>query len=395
MKESFALYAVILAAGAGSRIAPAAGGIPKQFLCLDGEPLYLVCARKFCSVAMIRGLVIAVPPGEVSRCERETESALLPLPWRVISGGATRQASVRNALEALTAWQPQANAVLIHDAARPFVSASLITAVADALKDGSQAVIPGIPVVDTIKEIQDGRVERTPPRAALRAIQTPQGFRLDILDQVHREGVRKGLAVTDDAALIEGCGHSVQVIDGERSNIKITNPEDLRLLAAAPKVQVRTGFGYDVHRYGQGRPLKLGGVPIPGAPEVVAHSDGDVLLHALADAILGAMGASDIGTLFPDTDPALEGIESGILLIEVLQKAREARLAVTHADCTIIAQIPKIAPHQPLIKKNLCHLLGLSPTAVSVKATTEERMGFTGKKKGIKAVAVVTAAMMG
>ncbi len=293
-------------------------------------------------------------------------------------------------------------------------------------------------------------VRATLPREELVAVQTPQGFALNALRAAHARAAAQGWEVTDDAALLERCGQAVAVTPGEADNKKITTPEDLdwlagqaaRLLAAAQPPANRettvlqaladippladlsrflpnpasaagradpggwgqrrpaevpcTGFGYDVHRYVEpgapkARPMKLGGVPIAGAPCIEAHSDGDVLLHALMDAILGCLGVGDIGALFPDTDAAFEGMDSALLLAEVLILARKANLRLTHVDVTIIAQTPKISPHRALIHKNLCGLLGLAAEAANVKATTEERLGFTGRKEGIKAVAVVSA----
>ena len=388
------IYGILLAAGKGTRMMCATHSIPKQFLELNGLPLYMHSVRTMAALPDLRGFIVVVPYGEMERCRRELAAAAFALPWTLAPGGERRQDSVANALDELQKWAPEASAVLIHDTARPFASARLMSTVADALHAGAEAVIPGIAVVDTIKECEQGFVSRTPDRSTLRAVQTPQGFLLQSLRRAHVLAREQNWDVTDDAMLLERCARPVRIVEGEASNVKITNPEDLRLLTARNQQSPRlacTGFGYDVHRYGPGRPMKLGGVPIQGAPEVVAHSDGDVLLHALMDAILGCMGAGDIGSLFPDSDPALDGIESGILLAEVLKKSEEAGVTLLHADCTLIAQIPKIAPHREHIKKNLCRLLQLPPEAVSVKATTEEHLGFTGEKKGIKAVAVVSA----
>jgi 2-C-methyl-D-erythritol 2,4-cyclodiphosphate synthase len=209
-----------------------------------------------------------------------------------------------------------------------------------------------------------------------------------LLDAAH---ARAGEAeATDDAALAEGLC-PVAVVPGEEGNVKITTPADLDLLRAETRLWPCVGYGYDVHRYGEGRPMVLGGVPIPGAPQVVAHSDGDVLLHALADAVLGCFGGGDIGLHFPDTDPRWSGANSAVLLQETLAMAQAAGLSLEQADLTIVAQIPKIAPHREAIAANVAHLLGLERSRVNVKATTEEGLGFTGEKKGIKAVAVVTA----
>ncbi|MBG3877250.1 2-C-methyl-D-erythritol 2,4-cyclodiphosphate synthase, partial [Desulfovibrio oxamicus] len=307
----------------------------------------------------------------------------------------------------------ECDAVLVHDAARPFATAALSNAVLDALAAGAPGVVPGVTVTDTIKQTDNGVVTHTPDRSGLVAVQTPQGFALSALRDAHERARAGGWTVTDDAALLERCGLDVRVVPGEVANAKITTPEDLAMLddaetARAPwdarNGQARlipcTGWGYDVHRYvlkegagspGQpGRPMKLGGVPIPGGPEVVAHSDGDVLLHALADALLGCIGGGDIGQHFPDTDAALDNANSAVLLDEVLGLTRAAGLEITNVDLTVIAQVPRLAPWREQIRRNVCRLLALDETMVNVKATTEEKLGFTGEKKGLKAVAAVT-----
>jgi 2-C-methyl-D-erythritol 4-phosphate cytidylyltransferase/2-C-methyl-D-erythritol 2,4-cyclodiphosphate synthase len=395
-------YAVILAAGAGSRLAGAGLPVKKQFLEYRGAPLVWHCARAFARVARISGLVFVAPPDEV-----EAVAALvgdlyarenLGLPYQVVAGGERRQDSVLNGL---TAVPTQARFVLIHDAARPFVTPQVIANVVDALIAGSLAALPMIPVTDTVKRVRGGLVAETPAREELMAAQTPQGFVREVLVQAFARAAAEDWQVTDDASLAERANVAVSVVPGSPDNVKITNPEDLRLLSQDAQTfpLPRVGFGYDVHRFAvpgethksPPRPLKLGGVPIPGAPEVLAHSDGDVLLHALADAMLGCLGEGDIGQHFPDTDPAFAGIESGILVSEVLRRFGPAGLTIVHVDLTVIAEVPRLAPHRHVIRDNVADLLGLSLSQVNVKATTEEKLGFTGEKKGLKAVAVVTA----
>ena len=390
-------WAIIAAAGSGSRLAGAGADRPKQFLNLDGVPLYWHSARVFGRVAGIRGIVFVFPEKMLAETTRDILNLVaaerFPLPYHIVSGGAERQDSVRNALAVLP---PTCDAVLVHDAARPFLTATLAASVLDALQQGHVAAIPGVPLVDTVKRVAaDERVMETVDRNTLRAVQTPQGFLRAPLAKAHMEAKNHGRSVTDDAALMEEAGVDVFVVAGDKRNCKITTPEDLALLHRKNEEKrmpaPRTGFGYDVHAFGGSRPLVLGGVPIPGAITVSAHSDGDVLLHALIDAILGCLCRGDIGTLFPDTDSRFSGIESGVLLAEVLRLAEKDHLHITHVDMTIVAQVPKIAPHRMQIASNVAKLLSLPPTAVSVKATTEEHMGFTGEKKGIKAYAVVSA----
>ncbi len=236
-------------------------------------------------------------------------------------------------------------------------------------------------------------VLRTIERTPLRAVQTPQAFQRIALRHAHEEARQKERIVTDDAAMMEDSGFTVVIVPGESTNMKITTPDDLRLLETPqePSHIPCTGFGYDVHRFGSGRPLKLGGIAIPNAPEIVAHSDGDVLLHALMDALLGCAALGDIGEHFPDTAQAYDNISSVLLLDEVLERIRKRNIQPVHVDMTIVTQTPKIAPFRENIRKNVARLLALEIQAVHLKATTEEGLGFTGAKEGIKAFAQVTA----
>ncbi len=396
------VWAVLLAAGSGTRLAEAGLGVKKQFLTYGSQPLFWRSARTFSRIAAVKGLVFVFPKEDLEAVRADVERLAdggLGLPYRVVAGGARRQDSVRNGVEALP---NDCRHVLVHDTARPFVSARVIQDVVEALQAGHQAAIPAVPVTDTVKQVRGERVVGTLRRSELRAVQTPQGVEKDLLKTALAKAEAERLDVTDDASLVEAVGGEVVITPGAEDNVKITTPEDLRLLerkesneAAVPVV----GFGYDVHRYvtgntpsgATGRPMKLGGVPIMGAPEVIAHSDGDVLLHALMDALLGCMGRGDIGAMFPDSDPAYEGMESGVLLSEVLLLLPEAGLRLAHVDLTVIAQVPRLAPHREFIRKSVAGLLGLDKSRVALKATTEEKLGFTGEKKGLKAVAVVTA----
>ena len=396
-------WAVVLAAGSGSRMAVAGLVRPKQFLEWQGVPLYWHSARTLSRCARVAGIIFVFPEdslaGEEARVRQLdglTDGALpnspissmpLGLPWKTVGGGPLRQDSVFNALQALPA---NCEYVLIHDAARPFLSATLTARLIDALEQGATGVIPGQPVSDTIKQVQDGQVVATPERQNLYAVQTPQAFRLDVLRAAHAQARIDGWTATDDAGLLERLGHAVRIIPGETANRKITCPEDLDFLRSPHRLAC-SGYGYDVHRYGSGRPMKLGGVPIPGAPEVLAHSDGDVLLHALMDALLACACRGDIGRLFPDSDPKLENINSAILLNETLRIAAATGVELVQVDCTVIAQVPRIAPHSQAIRRNLSRLLGLGEDRINVKATTEEGLGFTGALEGIKAVVLVSA----
>lgn len=403
------IWGIILAAGSGTRLGQAAGGVRKQYLEYKGAPLFWHSARTFSRVAGLRGLVFVFPPDDAQAMEKRVDqyfrSEDLGLARTVCAGGERRQDSVACGLRALPSG---CDGVLVHDSARPFVSARTIALLIDALNQGERAVIPAIEVADTIKRVT-GRmtgnglgvaVVDTPPRSELRAVQTPQAFETRLLREAHALAGAHGWEVTDDASMVEQmaahapeAGIRVSIIPGEPGNSKITTPDDLKRLGETRTTIPCVGWGYDVHRFGgEGdRPLVLGGVPIPGGPTVVAHSDGDVLLHALADAVLGTCGGGDIGTHFPDTDARFAGADSGVLLREVVAMAEEAGARIVHADLTIITQIPRIAPHAGRIATNAARLLGLAPGQVNVKATTEEKLGFTGQKKGIKAVATVTA----
>lgn len=401
-------WAVILAAGRGSRMG---GDIPKQFLPFRGAPLFWASALALARVPSLRGLVFVFPPddgaAEGERLVRELDAGgRLGLPFRFAAGGRERQDSTAAGLAALP---PECEAVLVHDAARPLVSAALAGRVLDGLRAGYAAVVPGLALADTVKSVDaEGLVAHTPERSALRAVQTPQGFCVRPLRQALARAREEGLLATDDAALVERCGHAVLVVAGDEDNRKITGPADLRWLERReheagthpplfadgrqmPSHVPCSGLGYDVHRYGGSRPLVLGGVPIPGGLTVEAHSDGDVLLHALADALLGCLGGGDIGLLFPDSDPAFDNMASGALLAEVLEKTRAAGLIITHADLTLVAQTPRLAPYRAEIRAAVAGLMNLPERAVNVKATTEEGLGFTGEKKGIKALALVSA----
>jgi 2-C-methyl-D-erythritol 4-phosphate cytidylyltransferase/2-C-methyl-D-erythritol 2,4-cyclodiphosphate synthase len=388
------LWTIILAAGQGSRLACETGGERKQFLPLDGLPLYWRSVTTMAAVPELAGMVVVFPAPEFDERARELhdlkEASPVGVPVLAVAGGKRRQDSVRLGLAAL----PQGcGRVLVHDSARPFFSPTLVRALLDGLTDGIDGVVPGLPVTDTVKHVEDDRVLSTLRRDSLRAVQTPQLFPAALLRQVHERALAESWEVTDDASMVELAGGTIRVVPGETANLKITNPEDLRVLAAPTPAPVPcTGFGYDVHAYGGTRPMVLGGMPIAGAPLVKAHSDGDVLLHALCDAILGCLGLGDIGEHFPDSDKKFDNISSAILLSEVMDKARHMGLTVTHVDLTVIAQTPRLSPHKAGIRANVARLMELSDHQVNVKATTEEHLGFTGRKEGIKAVAVVTAA---
>lgn len=390
-------WGIILAAGQGSRMAAATGGEAKQFLRWKGAPLWWQSAMAMAASPRIHGLIFVFPPEKKSEAEAELckldRTQSLGVRVAVAEGGARRQDSVRHGLEALPA---ECTRVLVHDSARPFLATALVTRLADALSEGMplgiMGVVPGLAVTDTIKQVDEAAlVTATPARATLRAVQTPQAFPAAALREAHARALREGWDVTDDASLMEQSGLPVLVIEGDAANIKITNPQDLAMLNESKPLLPCCGYGYDVHAYGGNRPLMLGGIEVGGEFLVRAHSDGDVLLHALMDAILGCLAAGDIGHLFPDNDPKFDNISSVVLLDHVTTMAAEAGLRLCHVDLTVIAQKPKLAPHADAIRRNVARLLDLPLEHVAFKATTEEKLGFTGELKGIKAVALVSA----
>jgi 2-C-methyl-D-erythritol 4-phosphate cytidylyltransferase/2-C-methyl-D-erythritol 2,4-cyclodiphosphate synthase len=386
------LWAIVLAAGSGSRLAAAGLGERKQFIAYQGAPLFWQSIRTFSRLPRIKGIVLVLPEEDLLRGTtwvNELTAAESPgIPVICVAGGPRRQDSVRLGLDHLPGTCTR---VLVHDAARPFFTPECVHRLLDAVTGDVSGAVPGCPVTDTVKETNGDQVVGTLERSSLSAVQTPQLFDLDILKQAHETAATNGWKVTDDASMVEMMGKKIIVVEGEPGNIKITHPEDLRHIEPVKTSPLPvSGFGYDVHRYGGNRPMIIGGIPIPGGPEITAHSDGDVLIHALCDAILGCIGQGDIGDLFPDSDATFENMASSVFLAEVLDRALRHGLVLTHVDMTVVAQIPRLSPFKAQIKKNLACLLGLPFDRVNIKATTEEGLGFTGTKQGIKAMAMVT-----
>jgi len=397
-------WAIILAAGSSSRLNYGNTAkdklSPKQFINYKNYPLYWHSALCMSKVAAMQGIIFVFPKDYVDS-ENENIKILnvnnsLALPYHVIAGGKRRQDSSLYALEYIQQHIAQVKSVLIHDAARPFLSPELVTRLCDTLAlehvNEIHGIIPALDVYDTIKFVDNNIVNSTPERHRLKAIQTPQLFIFKSLLDAHRQAIQNSWIVTDDASIMERHNLKVMTIEGQVDNVKITTFQDLEKLRPAAKPLVScTGYGYDVHKYGQGRPLILGGVLIPGATQIIAHSDGDVVLHAVMDALLGCACLGDIGLHFPDTCKDYENISSAVLLEKVLQLIGQAEITPIQLDLTIICQIPKIKPHRDAIQKNISRLLRLNKKYVNIKATTEEGLGFTGAKEGIKAVAIITA----
>ena len=367
--------ALIMAAGRGSRLG---ADQPKQYLPLGGKPLLRHSFDRFNSHPRVDLVRCVIGPGDIPR----------DLDGLTVTGGETRQESVLRGLESLENEAP--DIVLIHDAARPFVDAATIDRVLTALAEAPGA-IPAVPVVDSLRQAADGRVVGSVSREGLWRAQTPQGFRFAAILTAHRAAA--GLGLTDDAAVAERAGLEVRLVAGSEDNFKITTADDLaraeRLLAGAAD-EVRVGSGFDVHRFGPGAGVTLCGVAVPHGAGLVGHSDADVGLHALTDAILGALGAGDIGHHFPPSDPRWRGQASELFLRHAsgLVDARGGRIA--HVDVTLLCEAPKIAPHRDAMRSRIAELLGLTLDRVSVKATTTERLGFLGRGEGIAAQATAT-----
>ncbi|MBX9989823.1 bifunctional 2-C-methyl-D-erythritol 4-phosphate cytidylyltransferase/2-C-methyl-D-erythritol 2,4-cyclodiphosphate synthase [Phreatobacter oligotrophus] len=394
-RPSPSVAALIVAAGRGTR---AGDGLPKQYRPLAGRPVLGRAADPLIASSLVGRVVVVIDPSD-----RDHLDAALPQAGKVlppVAGGATRQASVLAGLESLAADPP--DIVLVHDAARPFASVDLVAAAVAQITGGAAGAVPGLPVVDTIKTVdQLGRVVATPDRATLRAVQTPQAFSYPALLAAHRAAAAQGIAgLTDDASVMEWAGHAVVVIPGEADNIKITHPQDFaeaerRLAGGAMLNDIRIGQGYDVHAFAEGDHVWLGGIRIAHDRGVLAHSDGDVVLHAATDAILGALADGDIGTHFPPSDPQWKGASSDRFLAHAagLLAARGGRLAML--DVTVVCEAPKIGPHREAIRARMAEILGVGPDRIAIKATTSEKMGFTGRREGLAALALATIRLPG
>lgn len=378
-------YAVVVAAGRGVRMGAA---VNKVLLPLCGEPVIRHAVRAFCEADEIDGVVVVASADETE----QMRAALCGLEkvCAIVSGGSTRQESVKNGLDALP---KEARIALVHDGARPLISRELIARCIRQTEDYGSAVVC-TPVTDTVKVEKDGCVVRTLDRSQLRAVQTPQCFFAGELKAAYEAAARDGVSVTDDASVMEHAGHSVHLLESSEVNFKLTTPEDLRraedIIGERRFMQrlPRTGFGYDVHKLVSGRRLILCGKEIPWEKGLDGHSDADVAVHALMDALLGAACLGDIGRLYPDNDPAFEGADSMKLLADVLRRVKDAGYAVVHADVTIVAQKPKLMPYMDEMRRNLEN--AMAGAQVNVKATTTERLGFEGRGEGISAQAVAT-----
>ncbi len=374
--------ALIVAAGRGERLG---ARLSKAYVPLAGRPLLTHALERFLAHPGIDAVLAVIDPAHAGHyAEAAAGLGLAPPAF----GGATRQASVLAGLEALAERAPAR--VLIHDAARPFPSAALIDRVLDALATAA-GVLPAVAVVDSLRLVDGrGRLDGEAARDNLVRAQTPQGFAYRPILAAHRALAETSF--TDDAALARAAGIGVVTVTGDEDNFKVTHPDDMiraqRL--ATPAWRWRTGTGFDVHRLVPGRPCIIGGVTIPAETGLAGHSDADVALHALTDAILGAIAAGDIGHHFPPSDPRWRDADSALFLEEAARLVGAAGGVVEHVDLTVICERPRLGPHRGAIRERIAALLALPPDTVSVKATTTERLGFTGRGEGIAAQAAAT-----
>jgi 2-C-methyl-D-erythritol 4-phosphate cytidylyltransferase / 2-C-methyl-D-erythritol 2,4-cyclodiphosphate synthase len=380
---------LIVAAGRGTRLGTA---LPKQYQALGRETVLARAVAAMLAHPGVGRVIVAIHPGDGARYAAATaglDDARLGPP---VPGGATRSASVLAGLEALAAWAPEG--VLIHDAARPFLGRGVIDRVLAALAE-AEGACPALPVVDALWASADGAAVAPVPRDGLMRAQTPQGFRFAAILAAHR--AHRGEAA-DDVAVARAAGLTVRLVPGEERAFKITTAEDLARARAMARdasgegngMDVRTGNGFDVHAFGPGEAVTLCGVRVPHDRGLVGHSDADVGLHAITDAIFGALAEGDIGQWFPPSDPQWKGAASEIFLAKAVERAGARGFRIAHIDCTLVCERPKIGPHAEAMRAAVAGIAGIDADRVSVKATTSERLGFTGREEGIAALATAT-----
>ncbi|MTI45757.1 bifunctional 2-C-methyl-D-erythritol 4-phosphate cytidylyltransferase/2-C-methyl-D-erythritol 2,4-cyclodiphosphate synthase [Roseibium hamelinense] len=400
------IAALIVAAGRGSRFGATASEAPKQYQLLSGRPVLSHTLDAFLRHPRIGTVATVIAPNDLAHYEAAI--AALTAPARKLAqpvhGGESRQVSVHNGLKALEIARP--NLVLIHDGARPLVTSEVIDDLIGTLQSGAQAGLAAVPVFDTLKRRPEhGGPLETVDRTGLHAAQTPQGFRFSSILEAHEEALSHGLHhFTDDTSLAEWRGLTVQLSAGDPENIKITTREDLDRAERIMKMSkpdhepaplsrlddVRMGTGYDVHALEPGDGIMLCGVKIPFDKRLKGHSDADVAQHAVTDAILGAIADGDIGMHFPPSDPQWKGASSDQFLKDAIRRVRQLGGQIAHIDVTIVCEAPKIGPHRDALRSSMAKITGLDRSRISVKATTSERLGFTGRSEGIAAMASAT-----
>ena len=375
--------AMILGAGRGRRMG---SSIPKQYISLGRDNPMRRSLKVFYDHPEVNDILPIIHADDINMFEETSSDIKIMSP---VIGGNTRQESVRAGLNFLSTLTITPEIVLIHDSVRPFVTQSLISSVIFSLKD-NVGVIPALPITDTVKKSCTNRkIHKTLNRSKLWRTQTPQGFRFNEILAAHEEF--KSEKVSDDSEILEYTGAEIALIDGEEANIKITTPEDFKVLGINQQArETRIGQGFDAHRFGPGHSLSLCGVLVPHEYSLEGHSDADVALHALTDAILGAMSEGDIGTHFPSSNEEIKGLESKVFLKKAMHILEKRGGTLTNVDITIICEVPKInASHQKMVK-NVSDILCISEGRVSIKATTTDGMGFTGRREGIAAQAIAT-----
>ncbi|MCT8160427.1 bifunctional 2-C-methyl-D-erythritol 4-phosphate cytidylyltransferase/2-C-methyl-D-erythritol 2,4-cyclodiphosphate synthase [Pseudoruegeria sp. SHC-113] len=376
--------AIIVAAGRGRRMG---GEIPKQFMDLDGIPVIARTLARFQGHSQIDDVFVVLNPSDADLFRACTQTVQ---PTRWVAGGESRDASVRAGLAAVADGTTR---VLIHDAARPLVSASLISRVIDALEDAPGAA-PALAVTDALWRGEDGKVLSATSREGLYRAQTPQGFDLQAIRAAHE--AHAGSAA-DDVEVARAAGLDVVIVEGEESNLKLTTPPDFLRAAkfltskeSRPQMDIRLGNGFDVHRFTEGDAVILCGVSVPHSRALLGHSDADVGMHAVTDAIYGALAEGDIGRHFPPSDPQWKGAASDIFLRHAVKLAGEKGFTISNVDCTLICERPKIGPYAAAMQAAMAAIMGMDASRVSIKATTSERLGFTGREEGIAALATAT-----
>ena len=388
MSEDKTIVALVVAAGRGERAGTI--GLPKQYRSVAGKPLLTRTLDALLAVKAIDRVIAVIGAGQEEMfADLGLSDSRLAAP---VIGGETRQVSVLKGLESLAGQPP--DIVLIHDGARPFVDAALIGNVIAALADADGA-LPVTLVTDTIKRSLDGKtVGGTEDRTQLFAAQTPQGFHFNAIYNAHRRAIEMSDGFTDDAAIAEWAGLSVALAQGNTRNIKITLPDDFeraeRMMTEGQTMETRVGSGYDVHAFAEGDAVVLGNIAIPHTARLKGHSDADVVLHALADAIYGALADGDIGKHFPPGEMKWKDADSSIFLEHASELVRQRGGRLVHMDATIICEHPKIGPHVWAMRARIAEIARVSVDRVAIKATTSERLGFTGREEGIAAQAVAT-----
>lgn len=378
--------AIVVAAGRGERFG---ASVAKPFLPLGGQPVLVRAVRAVEDSPLVSHIVVVVSAAQVSQTQALLSAHGCRKVTAVVPGGPERQDSVQAGLAQIG----EVDAIVVHDGVRPLATPETVTAVVTAAL-ASGAATAGVPVRETVKQVEGTDVTATLDRTRIWIAHTPQAFRANLLRAAHERALEDGTRARDDAALVERLGHRVRMVEDSPLNLKITVPEDLAFAEAhlqrSGSTAVRMGLGVDAHRFAMGRRLILGGVEIPSPRGLTGHSDADVLIHAIMDALLGGAGLGDIGGRFPPDDPQYKDASSLRLLAEVVELVASAGWRLAHVDTVVLAETPRIGPYVEQIRQRLANVLGVAPQAVNVKATTLEGMGALGRGEGIAVQAIAT-----